>query len=80
MNQELRTHKKNIEAARARGGYKRLKPFHPRREARRSRALEQNKNQLAPKDQLLALDLRLGEGVGAKRERARLAKLIDKEN
>lgn len=34
----------------------------------------------SPKDQLIVLDQRLGVGVGAKRERTRLNKLVNKTN
>ena len=52
-----------------------------RRESRRKAASERSayRDNLSPKKQLERLDARLeGTGVGAKRERTRLAKLIEK--
>ncbi len=34
---------------------------------------------LSAKEQIKALDIRLGEGIGAQKERAKLNKLIEKE-
>ncbi len=50
--------------------------YHPRRKARHDEAIERLnlRGLLSPREQLAQLDRRLGKGVGAKRERARLAK------
>lgn len=46
------------------------------RQTRQARAAERMENGRTPAEQLAELDKRLGKGVGAVRERARLAKLI----
>jgi hypothetical protein len=43
---------------------------------RKTKVAERLANGRSPSEQLLALDARLGAGVGASRERTRLAKLI----
>jgi hypothetical protein len=50
-----------------------------RREEKRQQALarQEARNKLTPAQQLAKLDALLGKGKGAKRERARLQKLID---
>lgn len=49
------------------------------RQTRQARAAERMENGRTPAEQLAELDKRLGKGVGAVRERARLAKLIGTE-
>jgi len=51
---------------------------HPFEELRRKDAIErqEERNKRSPLEQLKELDARLGIGVGAKRERARLEKLM----
>ena len=46
---------------------------------RQIREQEKPKVRVAPQDQIKNLDYRLGEGVGAVKERKRLAKLIEHE-
>lgn len=48
--------------------------FPGRKKARQERAeeMKEARNQLTAKQQLMVLDSRLGKGVGAKKERARL--------
>jgi hypothetical protein len=41
-----------------------------------NRLRDESRVKLAPQDQLEALDFRLGRGVGAKRERAKLARKL----
>jgi len=52
------------------------------REERRkeAEARQAERDQLTPEKQLARLDERLGVGVGAAKERARLQKLIDEKN
>ena len=49
------------------------------RQTRKARAQARLENGRTPSEQLAELDKRLGKGVGAVRERARLAKLIKPE-
>lgn len=75
---ENRTHKASIEAARARtpGALtKRTLVGHPHRQERRDRAAQRTAARTSA-EQLAELDRRLGEGVGARRERVRLAKEV----
>jgi hypothetical protein len=46
---------------------------------RKEESLARNEawQKLSPKEQLALLDTRLGEGVGAKKQRARIAKLME---
>lgn len=44
---------------------------------RRAEELRAERGKLSPKQQLQRLDWRLGKGVGAKKERARLAEMIE---
>lgn len=54
------------------------KTYHPQAAARKTRAIEREKYRatLSPQAQLKELDLRLGAGIGAVKERKRLANLI----
>lgn len=83
---ELRTHKASVDRAHAG-----LSPENLRQgkcAAKRNAGLTRKAYNIAnasakrerdPRKQLAKLDFRLGVGVGAKRERARLQKLINKE-
>lgn len=57
------------------------KNFPTRRTARREDAQERQteRNERTPQEQLAILDRRLGKGVGATKERAKLAELIEKQ-
>jgi len=45
---------------------------------RNAEARQRQRDELSPEEQLAALDKRLGVGVGAARERARLQALLDR--
>ena len=55
---------------------------HPFEQLRRKDAegRKEERNKRSPEDQLKLLDDRLGVGIGAKKERTRLQKLIDDDN
>jgi len=60
-------------------GQRRINRGRERRDELRARSAERTeiRNKLTPQQQLRALDYRLGKGVGAVKERARLEALID---
>lgn len=57
------------------------KNFQGRRDARRAEATERQEawGKLSPKQQLKRLDKRLGQGQGAKRQRAKLQEQLNEE-
>ena len=56
----------------------RIKEYKNRDKAEEVRERIEYRKSQSSKEQIKALDLRLGEGIGAKSERARLNKLIEK--
>ena len=82
---KTRTHKRSVENARSsmspeqisRAKNNRCKERSAARKAQNLQMMEeQRKNRPSAKQQLANLDFRLGKGEGAKKERAKLAKLI----
>ena len=56
----------------------RIKEYKSRDKGEEVRERIEYRRGLSAKEQIKALDLRLGEGVGSKKERAKLNKLIEK--